>query len=222
MIIAFFRTIILYIAVMACMRLMGKRQLGEMQPFELVVTIMISDFASVPMQNTGVPLINGLVPILTLSVLEIFFSFVVLKSKRARTVLIGRPSILIRNGEIDMEELSRLRFSIDDLIEEVRKKDLNDISDVEIAILETDGGFSVIPKAEARTATLSDLNIAGDEDELPCEIILDGRRINENMKKCGISEKRLRKMLGQMGYTDIGEIAVATYTQKDGLTVKRK
>lgn len=222
MIIAFFRTIILYIAVMACMRLMGKRQLGEMQPFELVVTIMISDFASVPMQNTGVPLINGLVPILTLSVLEIFFSFVVLKSKRARTVLIGRPSILIRNGEIDMEELSRLRFSIDDLIEEVRKKDLNDISDVEIAILETDGGFSVIPKAEARTATLSDLNISGDEDELPCEIILDGRRINENMKKCGMSEKRLRKMLGQMGYTDIGEIAVATYTQKDGLTVKRK
>lgn len=222
MIIAFFRTIILYIAVMACMRLMGKRQLGEMQPFELVVTIMISDFASVPMQNTGVPLINGLVPILTLSVLEIFFSFVVLKSKRARTALIGRPSILIRNGEIDMEELSRLRFSIDDLIEEVRKKDLNDISDVEIAILETDGGFSVIPKAEARTATLSDLNISGDEDELPCEIILDGRRINENMKKCGISEKRLRKMLGQMGYTDIGEIAVATYTQKDGLTVKRK
>jgi len=221
-IIAFFRTIILYIAVMICMRLMGKRQLGEMQPFELVVTIMISDFASVPMQNTGVPLINGLIPILTLSVLEIFFSFIVLKSKRARTVLIGRPSILIRGGEIDMEELSRLRFSVDDLIEEIRKKDISDIGDVEIAVLETDGGFSVIPKAGAKTVTLSDLNIKDDSEGLPCEIILDGRRINENMKKCGISEKRLRKMLNQMGYTNIGDIAVATYSQKRGLTVKKK
>ncbi len=222
MIIAFFRTIILYIAVMICMRLMGKRQLGEMQPFELVVTIMISDFASVPMQNTGVPLINGLIPILTLSVLEIFFSFIVLKSKRARTVLIGRPSILIRGGEIDMEELSRLRFSVDDLIEEIRKKDISDIGDVEIAVLETDGGFSVIPKADAKTVTLSDLNIKDDSEGLPCEIILDGRRINENMKKCGISEKRLRKMLNKMGYTNIGDIAVATYSQKRGLTVKKK
>ena len=222
MIIAFLRTIILYIAVMGCMRLMGKRQLGEMQPFELVVTIMISDFASVPMQNAGVPLVNGLVPILTLSVLEIFFSFIVLKSKRARTMLIGRPSILIRKGEIDMEELKRLRFSVDDLIEEVRKKDISDIGDVEIAILETDGGFSIIPKASARAATLSDLEIRGDEEELPCEIILDGRKISENMKKCGITEKRLRKLLRENGYTDISKVAVATYTQKGGFTVKGK
>lgn len=222
MIIVFFRTLILYISVMICMRVMGKRQLGELQPFELVVTIMISDLASVPMQNMGIPLLNGLVAILTLVVIEIIFSFIVLKNKRARDTLIGRPSILVYNGEVNMKELGELRFNIDDLMEELRKKDISNIDDVQFAILETDGGFSVIPKAGAKPVTVSNAGINEDEEEIPYEIILDGRVLNKNIKKCNLTYKQVKKMLKEQGYVDEKEIAVATYTNNKGLTVKGK
>ncbi len=157
MIIAFVRTIILYISVMIAMRLMGKRQLGEMQPMELIVTIMISDLASVPMQNTGIPLLNGLIPIFTISFLEILFSFLALKSKKSKEILVGKPSIIIKDGKINKKEMEKLRFTLDDLKEEIRKKDIRNIEDVQMAILETDGGFSVFPKDKAAPLTKGDI-----------------------------------------------------------------
>ncbi len=157
MIIAFVRTIILYISVMLAMKLMGKRQLGEMQPMELIVTIMISDMASVPMQNTGIPLLNGIVPIFTIAFLEIFFSFLALKSKKSKEILVGKPSILIKNGKVNKKEMESLRFTLDDLKEEIRKKDIQNIEDVALAILETDGGFSAFPKDKAAPLTKGDV-----------------------------------------------------------------
>ena len=149
--IAFIRTVILYIAVMIALRIMGKRQIGEMQPFEIVVTLMISDLAVIPMQDSGAPLLRGIIPIFTLVVMEVLMSFVVLKSKKSRAMFVGRPSVVIRNGKPCMEELTNLRFSLEDLKEEVRKQGIKDIKDVDIAILETDGGFSVIEKKGGNT-----------------------------------------------------------------------
>lgn len=205
MIISFARTIILYFAVILAMRIMGKRQIGELQPFELVVTLMLSDLAAVPMQETSIPLLAGLVPICALVILEVVLSFVSLKSKRARAFLLGRPAILIRGGQLDEKEMRRLRINIDDIEDELRKKDIKSVDDVEIAILETDGSISAFPKS--------------DGDSLPYTFISDGRVIGENLKKCGISEEQLQKMLGDVRP---GEVLLATYTKTRGLSVQKK
>lgn len=204
MILSFVRTVILYFAVILSMRIMGKRQIGELQPFELVVTLMLSDLAAVPMQNTGIPLLSGLLPIFALLILEIIFSYVSLKSKKFRQMIIGRPSVIIRDGVPVEAEMRRLRVNIDDLLEELRKKDMESIDEVAVAILETDGTLSAFPKGGA---------------PLPYTLISDGRIITKNLEKCGISEKALRKMLGG---TDPKSIFLATYTKKDGISVQKK
>lgn len=221
MIISFVRTIILYFAVVFSMRLMGKRQIGELQPFELVVTIMISDLATIPMQESGIPLLNGLVPIATLTVMEIVLSYVNLKSKRMRGFLIGRPTFIIRNGRLDERALKSLRVNLDDIMDELRKKDIMNINDVEIAIVETDGSISAFPKAPKRPLTPEDMNIQVENEEMPYTIISDGKTIPENMEKSGITDKNLRKLLNSEK-VDVQDILVATYTQKDGLSYQLK
>lgn len=205
MIISFIRTVILYFAVVLAMRVMGKRQIGELQPFELVVTLMLSDLATIPMQNTGIPLSGGLIPILTLVILEVILSFVDLKSKRVRAFFLGSPSIIIRNGELNEAEMRRMRLSIDDITEELRKKDIAGVEDVAIAILETDGTVSAFPKASGEV--------------LPYMLISDGRVIDKNLEKCGISREKLLKMLGGKKPADI---LFASYSPKDGLSVQEK
>lgn len=205
MIIAFVRTIVLYFAVIIAMRMMGKRQIGELQPFELVVTLMLSDLASIPMQETGIPLFAGLLPIVTLTFLEISLSFFSLKSKRARAFLLGRPSILIRNGVLDEGEMRRLRINLDDILEELRKKDIRSVEEVAIALLETDGSISAFPKESGGS--------------IPYTLISDGRILTKNLQKCGISEKALRKMLGDKKPSDI---FLASYTPEDGLSLQEK
>ena len=156
MIISFIRTIILYITVIIAMRVMGKRQIGELQPSELVVTIMISELASIPMQSTGIPIFAGVVPILTLMVAEVSLSFLSMKSKAARKILVGTPSVIIKNGKIDTAEMEKLRINDDDLMEELRLCSCNNITDVEYGIVETNGKLSVILKRERQPYTPSD------------------------------------------------------------------
>lgn len=205
MIISFARTIILYFAVILAMRVMGKRQIGELQPFELVVTLMLSDLAAVPMQETGIPLLSGLVPICALLILEVILSYISLKSKRVRGFLLGQPAILIRDGKLHEQEMRRLRVNIDDIEDELRKKDIKCVADVEIAILETDGSISAFPKQ--------------DGDTLPYTLISDGRIIDKNLKKCGITHKKLRSMLGDKAPEDI---FLATYAKQGGLSYQEK
>jgi len=205
MIISCVRTVILYFAVILAMRIMGKRQIGELQPFELVVTLMLSDLAAVPMQETGIPLLVGLLPILVLVILEIVLSFISLKSKRARGFLLGRPAILIRDGKLNEKEMRRLRVNIDDIEDELRKKDIKSIGEVEIAILETDGSISAFPKNSG--------------DTLPYTFISDGRIIDENLKKCGITRKKLQSLLGK---TEPGAVLWAVYTKSGGLSYQEK
>jgi uncharacterized membrane protein YcaP (DUF421 family) len=157
MILVIIRTLILYTATVVFLRIMGKRQIGQLQPYELVVIIMISELAAVPMQNTGVPLINGLVPIFVLFASEVTLSFISLKSERARGIICGKPSILIQNSRIMEEEMRKIRYNINDLLEQLRAKDVTNIADVEYAILETSGQLSVVLKSDKETGAAQGL-----------------------------------------------------------------
>lgn len=174
MFIPFIRTIILYSFVIFAIRLMGKRQIGEMQPTELVVTILISAVASVPMQNLDIPLSYGVVPILTLISAEILISFLSLKIPRFKTLLTGKPVVLIENGIINQKLLSETRLSIDDLQEDLRLKDIFDLSEVKRAQLETNGQLSIMLKDSCKPLSFSSLNIKCPDKSIYFTIVTDG------------------------------------------------
>ena len=157
MALSFLRTLFLYIIVVTGMRIMGKRQIGEMQPSELVVAIMISDLATIPMQDVAIPLFSGVIPILTLIVMEIVLSWISLKNKRFRRLMTGKPNVIIHNGKILEEEMKNLRFNMDDLNEQLRIQGYTGISNINFAILETNGQLSVIPKPQNKPATAEDV-----------------------------------------------------------------
>lgn len=182
MFIVMIRTVILYIVVVLTMRLMGKRQIGELEPFELVIAIMISELASLPMQDLRIPLIHGIIPIITLLILQSIITILELKSEKAGAIITGIPSIIIRKGKIDIKELRNQRLSFNDLIEELRLNGYYNISDIEYAILETSGQLSIIPKSAATPVTREDLQIVSDEEKLPITLILDGKINKQNLK----------------------------------------
>lgn len=166
MAISFIRTFILYILVVIGLRTMGKRQIGEMQPSELVVAIMISDLATIPMQETGIPLFSGIIPIFTLIIMEILLSQLSLKNKKFRRMLTGKPNVIIHNGKILSEEMKKIRFNMDDLNEQLRIQGYTGIKDINFAILETNGQLSIIPKPKNKQATVEDVeNIFEDKEK---------------------------------------------------------
>jgi len=167
------------------MRLMGKRQIGQLQPSELVVALIIADLAAIPMGNTGIPLIAGIIPILTLFVCETMLSYISLKSQRARRIISGKPSIVIEKGNIIERELRRQRLNIDDLMEQLRIKNVTDIKDVEYAILETGGQISIVLKTEKKIVTREDLNIQRPYEGLPVSVIIDGYINQHNLSIAG-------------------------------------
>jgi uncharacterized membrane protein YcaP (DUF421 family) len=183
--ISFIRTILLYIIVVAAVRLMGKRQIGELQPSELVVAILISELAAIPMQETGIPITSGIVPILTLISLEIILSGITVISLRARMLITGKPSILISKGVINQQEMRRLRFTIDDLMEELRLSGIMSIDEVAWAILETNGKLSVFPTEENKPVTAKLMNIKPSDGGLPNTIISDGKVSLVTLKNIG-------------------------------------
>lgn len=181
MILVIIRTLILFGTTVVFLRIMGKQQIGQLQPYELVVIIMISELAAIPMENTSIPILNGLIPIFILFASEVTLSYITLKSERARGVICGKPSILIEKSKIMEHELKRIRYNLNDLIEQLRLKDVTNISDVEYAILETSGQLSVILKSDKRTVQPKDLNIAPVYDDLPRTLIMDGRVLHQNL-----------------------------------------
>lgn len=217
------RTLILYIAVVASLRIMGKRQIGELQPSELVVAIMISDLASVPMQAIDIPIISGILPVITLIIAEVLMSFLSLKSRRMRKIISGEPSIVIYDGKINEKELERLRFNINDLLAELRLNSCHDISDVEVAIIETSGKLSVIPKDTARGVTVEDMqneNIR--RDGLPCTVIADGELNEKELMRSGKSRKWLDDKLRKNGIKDIKDVFMASVDAEGELFLQKK
>ena len=209
MILVIIRTLILYLATVILLRIMGKRQIGQMQPYELVVIIMISELAAIPMQNTGIPIINGLIPIFILFASEVLFSYISLKSEKARGVICGKPSVLIENSKIVESELKRLRLNINDLLEQLRLKNVPDIGDVEFAILETSGQLSVILKSDKRPMEPQDMKIKPQREGLPVTLVIDGRLIEDNLFKSRHDMKWLHNELKKAGVNDTQDLFFA-------------
>lgn len=190
-----YRTAILYFFLIFIMRLLGKRQIGQLQPGELVITILISEIASLPMEDNETPMLQAIVPIAVLAVLELITSFAALKFIRLRSLFQGHSIVVIKNGELDRKQLKRLRYSIDDLLESLRQKDVFDINEVQYAIVETDGTLSVLLKPEKRPASVEDVNAKPDDNGLPRVLISDGRIIDVQVKKSVMTKEEVENLL---------------------------
>lgn len=184
MLISLIRTILLYCVIIFAVRLMGKRQISELQTSELVVTLLISDIAAVPMQNTGQPLASGLIPILVLVAAEIIISVLMLKSGSFRRVICGRPIVVINDGKLEQKELRRLRMSTEDLFEDLRQNNITSLSDVAYAIVETNGRLSVMKKPEKESVTPYDLQLAIQDNGIETVVISDGVISETSAKLC--------------------------------------
>ena len=195
MILSYFRTIILYLVLIASVRLMGKRQIGQMEASEFVVTMLAANLASIPMQDSGIPLLSGLVPILTVLGMELAFSFLLLKSVTLRKLLCGKPLILIDNGRVVLGNLRSARVTLDELMGHLRQKDVLDIRTVQYAILETDGNLSVFPYPGCRPASARDAGIRPEQQYLPVTIVEDGVVSQENLRRAGKTTVWLRRIL---------------------------
>lgn len=195
MLISLIRVGILYFFIIVCMRLMGKRQLGELQPTELVITILLSEIASIPIEDNGVPLINSIFAVLLLVSLEIINSAVCLKSAKLRSVIEGNPVIVISDGTVQQEKLRQLRFSSEDLLEQLRQKDVFDINDVKFAIVETNGQLSVMLKDRKQPITPEALEAEAQSKGLQCMVINDGKVLRKSFKDCNMDDQKLRNIL---------------------------
>ena len=199
MLITFFRAIVLYIIVLIVMRLMGKREIGQMQPFELAISIMIADLAATPMAETGIPITNGIMPILGLLVMHLVISMINLKSTKAREIICGKPSILIFRGKVDEKVLKRERFTINELEERLRDNNIFNIGDVEYAVLESSGQVTVIPKLNNRPTTPEDFNIEPKYEGIPYDLVVDGKVMYKNLEKLGKNYVWLKKQTEKFG-----------------------
>ena len=196
MILSFFRTALLYILLIAVIRLMGKRQIGQMEPSEFVVTMLAANLAAIPMEDSGIPLYSGVVPILTVLGVELVLSGVSMSSIRFRRILCGKPVIMIENGRILRENLLKTRVTLDELTGHLREKDVLDLTTVQYAILETNGNLSVFLYPAEAPASAREAGIVPRPRYLPVTIIEDGVLMNENMEKAGKDEAWVRRVLG--------------------------
>lgn len=201
MLINFFRAIVLYIIVLIVMRLMGKREIGQLQPFELAISIMIADLASIPMTDTGTPIENGIVPILGLLIMHLIISIINLKSIKAREIICGKPRILIYRGKIDEKALIKERFTINELQERIRGKNIVNLGDVEYAILETSGEITVIEKPNKRQTIPEDFGIMPDYEGIPYDLVIDGKIMYENLKIIGKDYNWLKKEVNKFKFS---------------------
>ena len=209
MITALLRTVILYFLIMTGLRLMGKRQIGELEPSELVLTMMISDLATVPMQDFGIPLLAGVIPILTLLSLSMLLSQLSLLSLRFRELMCGTPSILIRNGKLQQDAMRKNRYTLDELLEQLRGQGYVSVDEVRWAVLENSGQLSILPWARQRPPTAEELGLTPEEDELPFILINDGRIVRRHLARSGRNEAWLQKELRRTGHS-AGEIFLLT------------
>ncbi len=201
MLVLFIRSILIYIIVLIVMRLMGKREIGQLQPFELVISIMIADLAATPIANSGIPITNGIIPILGLLVMALIISVGNMKSLKVRRFISGKPSILIYRGKIDEKVLRRERFTINELQERLRDKDVMNLGDVEYAILETSGQINVIQKPNKRNSIPEDFNIEPEYEGISYDLVIDGIIMYDNLNILGKDYKWLKSQVRKFGYS---------------------
>lgn len=222
MIIAFLRTIILYLLIIAGIRLMGKRQVGELEPSELVLALIIADLAAVPMQDFGIPLLSGIIPILTLLCITMIISVLTVHSVRFRAIICGRPSIIVEDGTILQKEMKKNRLTVDELMEELRMNGVSDISTVKYAILETNGQLSVLPRADSLPVTAGQMGIAAEDPGLPVVIINDGRILDHNLRARGLSRVWLDRQLAAHSISSPRDVYLLTVDKQNQIYLAQK
>lgn len=191
------RVTIMYILIIVCIRLMGRRQVGELQTTELVITILLSEIVSMSIENNELPIANTITASLLLVAFEILSSVICMKSEKIRKLLQGNPIKIIDNGVLRQKEIKNLRLTLDDVLESLREKDCFDISQVQYAILETNGKISIQLKPEFRQVTTTDINKIPDDSGIVCPVICDGKRQKNNYEACNMNDKKIDKILKQ-------------------------
>lgn len=199
MFVVLIRTVVLYLLIIVGIRLLGKHQIGQLEPSELVLTLIIADLASVPMQDNGIPLLSGLIPIVVLLCLSTVISVLCGKSIRFRALLCGRPSVIVDNGQVVEAELKKNRLTLDELMEELRIQGYADFKSIKFALLETNGQLSVLPFAAEKPVTAAQMGVSTQETGLPVVLISDGRLLEHNLKGLGYEEIWLEKQLAAHG-----------------------
>lgn len=222
MAICFFRTVLLYLLLIASVRMMGKKQVGELEPTELVLAMLLSDLASVPMQDFGLPLLFGVLPIVVLVCLTMCFSVLTMKSIRLRELLYGRPSLIMDHGQLLQGELERNRLTVDELLEELRKQGITDLSTVKYAILENSGQISVIPYEGESPATPRQLRLSVAEGGLPVIVVSDGRVMDHNLSHMGRDRGWLYRTLREQGVESVGQVFLMTLDEAGAVYLAKK
>lgn len=221
MTISVIRTLILYVLILIMVRLMGKRQISDLQTSELVVTLLISNIAVIPMQDTSLPLLSGVVPILLLVGSEILISFLMLKNYRFRQLICGKPQIVISNGVIDQKKMRELRISTEDLGEQLRQEGVFAISDVKYAIIETNGKLSVMKKALKDSVTAEQMNISNPTADFEVVIISDGEIAKSSMEFYGLDKEWVKKTL-RKNQTELKDVFIMTVTADHKYNIIKK
>ena len=221
MFVTLIRTIILYVFAIASLRIMGKRQIGELQPSDLVVTLLISQIISIPIQDTDIPLVNTIIPILLLIGFEILTSVFNMKSIKFRSFMHGHPVVIINDGILNQKLLKELRFTLDDLLESLRQKDIFDISQVQYAIVETNGQLSVLLKADYDTVTREDMKLSPAPQGYQCPVIIDGKIVDKDFEICNTNDKKIEKIV-KKEKLQVKEILLMTVDNVGNHTIIRK
>ncbi len=222
------RTIITYFFVLLVMRLMGKREIGKLSVFDLVISIMMAEIAVIVIENTDEPLYKGFVPIITLMLIQVSFSFVSLKSKTIRHIMDGKPSTIIENGVIKEEEMKKHRYNLDDLLMQLREKDIKNVADVEFAILEPSGKLSVFKKESKEFLTRDDIGLRTTGNQhfeykgLPIPVVIEGRVQDHNLEIINQTRFWLKSELRKQGIKDFKEIYFASVDHKGRLFIDRR
>lgn len=216
------RTLILYILVFFMMRLTGKRQIGQLQPYEVTVAIMVSALAAIPMEDVSIPLINSIIPILLLLSAQVLVSLLSMKVNKVRAFLCGKPSVLVENGKIVEKELEKIRVNLNDLLEQLRLAGFHNIADVEFAIMESNGQLSVIPKSQKRAVTPEDLNISTKYEGISNVLIIDGQVNHDNLCRIGLTEEWLYQELSKFGINNLKKVLLASIDTSGNLLFQVK
>lgn len=204
------RTALLFVITVVAVRAMGKRQLAQLQPFEVVITLMIAELAAVPMGDVGLSLYSGVVSILTLLFLHSLITVASFRSRRLRALICGRPSVLVRRGQVQLSELRRLCFDLDDLLEGMRAQGLLNVADVETAVLETNGALNAFARSQRRPPTAQELGVRTPYEGMPLLLVLDGQVQAPALGACGRDEAWLLSHLREMGFAGAGELLLCS------------
>lgn len=216
------RAVIIYLLLLILLRLMGKRQIAQMQPFELVLTLIIADLATIPMGELSVPLLDGVVPLLTLSVLHFVLTILTKKNTKLNHLISGKPIIVINPSGIDFEVLKQLKISVDDVFGAIRAKGFFKLEQVEYAIMETNGVINVMPKSDFSPVTNKDMKITQENEGIPVTLVSEGSMMKENLKVAGLTEKFVEEMLEKARIKKLKDCGVLTVDEQHNVYIQEK